>query len=259
MTKRYKIVIPARYSSSRLPGKPLLDIAGKPMIQHTWERACETQVDNADIYIATDDERVFDAVIGFGGNAVMTSSEHPSGTDRLAEVALGLQWDENDIIVNVQGDEPLIEPEYIELAAQSLLQNSALDIATLATPIYEIGQLIDPNTVKVVCDITGKALYFSRATIPFDRDNMGFDDLDIKPLRHIGLYAYRVSSLLSMSRSPSADIENLECLEQLRALYQGMAVHVTTVSASPAPGVDTAEDLEKVRALFAPGSLHTME
>lgn len=250
---QFKIVIPARYGSSRLPGKPLLDICGKPMVQHVWERAQETGADLSNIWIATDDQRIADVVEGFGGQVVLTATEHLSGTDRLAEVANMLQWHDNDIVVNVQGDEPLIPAEYIQAAAERLHKDNQADIATLCCPIDTTEDIFNPNCVKVVQNAAQHALYFSRAAIPWDRDN--FSDKQYHQIsehwrRHLGLYAYRVATLKKLASLTPAPIEILESLEQLRALYHGIKISLVHVDEAPAHGVDTHADADRVRDLM---------
>ncbi len=251
----FKIVIPARYSSSRLPGKPLLDIAGKPMIQHVFERALETGVSpDGDIVIATDDERILNACHQFGAHAVMTSTEHQSGTDRLAEVTNLMGWDDEAIIVNLQGDEPLMPHGLISKVALNLANTPLAGIATLSTPIDEVSDLFDPNIVKVVTNQYDLALYFSRAAIPWDRDIYGSDSVKAVstpyPQRHLGMYAYRAGTLKQIAKSQPTTIETQEALEQLRALWLGIGIHVESILQQPGHGVDTAADLERVRAEF---------
>lgn len=255
----YKIVIPARYGSSRLPGKPLALIGNRPMIHHVWQRATETGLDRDDIWVATDDERVATAVRQFGGNIIMTSPKHTCGTDRLAEVAHAMQWAPDTIVVNVQGDEPLLPAKLITLAAETLATYPACGIATLATPIDTLEQVMAPQCVKVVLNKDSQALYFSRAPIPWDRDGFAGTPGAIQTknwLRHIGLYAYRVDTLLTLSELPTAAIEQLESLEQLRALWHGIQIAVATIDEAPPHGVDTPEDLEKVRILINGGASH---
>ena len=253
----FKVVIPARFGSSRLPGKPLLDIAGKPMIQHVFERALETGVSpDGDIVVATDDERILNACHQFGAHAVMTSEGHQSGTDRLAEVAEIMGWDDEVIIVNLQGDEPLMPHSLISKVAQNLANTSQAGIATLSTPIDEVSDLFDPNIVKVVTNQKGLALYFSRAPIPWDRDryqaNGKAETVSTPaPQRHLGMYAYRTGTLKQIAAADSADIENQEALEQLRALWLGIGIHVESIAEQPGHGVDTPTDLERVRAKFS--------
>ncbi|MET4692164.1 3-deoxy-manno-octulosonate cytidylyltransferase [Endozoicomonas lisbonensis] len=252
----FKVVIPARFGSSRLPGKPLLDIAGKPMVQHVFERAVETGINpDGNIVVATDDERILNICHGFGAHAVMTASEHDSGTDRLAEVAEIMGWDDESIIVNLQGDEPLMPHQLITKVAINLAENKSAGISTLSTPIHDADDLFDPNIVKVVTNQTGLALYFSRAPIPWDRDNYKSASKATMvslphPQRHLGMYAYRAKTLKTIAAASAADIETLEALEQLRALWLGIGIHVESISEQPGHGVDTPADLERVRAEF---------
>ena len=237
---RLAIVIPARYASTRLPGKPLLEILGKPMVQHVYERALEVPgVDT--VVVATDDERVFDAVRGFGGRCVMTSPEHPSGTDRLAEV---MQTVDADIYINLQGDEPLVRPGDIALLAEGMRADSSVQVGTLCHPI-DAQEARNANTVKVVLAANGDALYFSRAAIPFARD-----DAPARYLKHVGVYAYRREVLAAYSQLPAAMLEQAEKLEQLRLLAAGLRIRAFKVAPS-GPGVDTPECLARVRALMA--------
>lgn len=245
----FHIAIPARYASTRLPGKPLLPLAGKPMIRHVWERALASGV--GEVVIATDDVRVREAAEGFGAQVVMTSPEHASGSDRLAEVAERLGWGDEDIVVNLQGDEPLTPPAILRQVAENLAARPEASIATLCTPITTAGQMFDPHVVKVVRDARDFALYFSRAPVPWERDAL---DMEAQPsplcFRHIGLYAYRVGYLKAFTRLPPSPLEGLERLEQLRALWHGARIHVAEALARPGHGVDTAEDLATVEALL---------
>ena len=249
----FNTIIPARYGSSRLPGKPLLNIAGKPMIQHVYDRAVEAG--SSEIVIATDDERIFNIVTAFGGQVVMTSSDHESGTDRLAEVVTQLSWADETVVVNLQGDEPLMDPKLLQLVAKSLHKHNEVGLTTLATPILNREEIFNPNAVKVVCDSTGKALYFSRAPIPWVRGNYDSPDSKelsetVKPLRHLGIYAYRTSALKQITAFTPCPMELAESLEQLRALWNGINIHVDVIEQVPGHGVDTMEDLEVVRAIF---------
>lgn len=253
----FVVVIPARYGSSRLPGKPLLDIGGVPMVVRVWQRACESRATR--VVVATDDTRVKTAVESAGGEALLTASDHPSGTDRLAEVARRLGLVDEAIVVNVQGDEPLLPAALIDQVAARLVADPEASIATLAEPIIDRETLFNPNAVKVVCNRFGRALYFSRAPIPWDREawnqNLGAQPV-AQPgtrlgtdtwLRHIGLYAYRAGFLAEYVTWQPSPLERLEQLEQLRALHHGHHIQVA-LSAEPHPaGVDTAEDLERVR------------
>lgn len=248
----FKVVIPARYASSRLPGKPLLDIAGKPMFVHVYERACDSGAD--DVIIATDDHRIEAAARAVGAHVVMTSSAHPSGTDRLQEVALKAGWSEDTIVVNVQGDEPLIPPAVIDQVAANLAAAPEAGIATLAEPLADAAQLFNPNIVKLVRDVRGFAMYFSRAPMPWARDLFAKDKSALPAsslyLRHLGIYAYRAGFLHDYVKWPPAEMEQLEALEQLRALFHGVKIHVDVAAVELPPGVDTAEDLERVRAIL---------
>ncbi|RKZ96390.1 MAG: 3-deoxy-manno-octulosonate cytidylyltransferase [Gammaproteobacteria bacterium] len=248
----FKIVIPARFSSSRLPGKPLLDIAGKPMIQHVYERAKESIA--SEVIIATDDERIKQVSEAFGADVCMTGTDHPSGTDRLAEVASQRAFSDDDIIVNVQGDEPCLPASLINQVADDLKQHQDADIATLFSQINQEKQVFDPNVVKVVMDSRGYALYFSRAPIPWMRDH--FDQQSTLPpelphYRHIGLYGYRASFLKHYAELSPCILEQEESLEQLRALYHRKKIHLTVAGVNPGHGVDTEQDLIEVRQLMA--------
>ncbi len=251
----FKVVIPARYGSSRLPGKPLLDIAGKPMFAHVHERALASAAE--EVLIATDDERIFSAARAIGAEVVLTSPAHPSGTDRLQEVARQRGWADDVIVVNVQGDEPLIPPAVINQVAGNLAAAKEAGMATLAEPLTDAAQLFNPNVVKLLRDASGNALYFSRAPIPWARDDFARDKTQLPLpdvwLRHLGIYAYRVGFLHAYVVWPLTLIEQLESLEQLRALYNGVKIHVDVAAVELPPGVDTAEDLERVRALLAGG------
>jgi 3-deoxy-manno-octulosonate cytidylyltransferase (CMP-KDO synthetase) len=239
-------IIPARYASTRLPGKPLSDILGRPMIQHVYERARRARVER--VIVATDDERIVRAVVAFGGEVRLTSPEHRSGTDRIAEVAADLAA---DLVVNVQGDEPLLDPALIDAATAPLLDDPTLEMATLATPLSDVPEFLNPNVVKVVRDARGDALYFSRAPIPCGREGGAAAVARGLAWRHVGLYVYRRETLLRLARLPPAPLEELESLEQLRALAQGIRIRVVCVAAAPAPAVDTPEDLARVRELAA--------
>lgn len=248
----YTVVIPSRYGSTRLPGKPLLDIAGKPMVQRVWEQACESRA--ARVVIATDDERIFTAAREFGAEVCMTSTDHPSGTDRLQQVATELQLADDHIVVNVQGDEPVIPPAVIDQVAQNLKRNSEAGISTLCDPVTSVEELLNPNVVKVVYDLDGLALYFSRAPIPWPREQFA-ESQDSLPAvnvwnRHIGIYGYRTGFLHRYVTWPPAALEQLEQLEQLRALYNGVKIHVARAIEKVPAGVDTEDDLVAVRKLF---------
>ncbi|MBU2881356.1 3-deoxy-manno-octulosonate cytidylyltransferase [Psychrosphaera sp. B3R10] len=247
---KFVVVIPARYDSSRLPGKPLADIGGKPMVQWVHERAVASGADR--IIVATDDERVKTVVEQFGGEVCLTRKDHDSGTERLAEVVEKYGFDEQTIVINVQGDEPMIPSVNISQLANNLaaLDAELVKMATLAEPICSVAELNNPNVVKVVTDEQGLAMYFSRSAIPFDRDNtMAISDYPY--LRHIGIYAYRAGFIKQyVSWQPTA-LEQIESLEQLRVLYHGEKIHVAPAVEPPPAGVDTAEDLEQVRRLVA--------
>lgn len=246
----FTVVIPARYQSTRLPGKPLADIGGKPMIQWVYERALQAGSD--DVIIATDDQRVADAVTQFGGKFCMTASTHESGTERLAEVVKRMGIADDHIVVNVQGDEPLIPPAIIRQVADNLARSSA-PMATLGVAITSEEEVFNPNAVKVVTDQQGYALYFSRATIPWDRDAFARGEaLTAQPLmRHIGIYAYRAGFINTYVNWQPSTLERIECLEQLRVLWYGEKIHVALAKEAPPVGVDTPDDLEAVRKLIA--------
>lgn len=248
MKANFKVVIPARYGSTRLPGKPLLDIAGKPMIAHVCERALEADAEQ--VVVATDDQRIFDAVEALGLRVVMTDPNHQSGTERIAEVARVLRWGDDDIVVNLQGDEPLIPPAYIRDAAEALAGQSQAGIATLAAKIEDADEIFNPNAVKVVLDKNGYALYFSRAPMPWNRttfpDRHEPADSPLPHLRHIGMYAYTVGFLNRYCGWPASPLESVEALEQLRILWHGEKVLVKIVAQTPEAGVDTEEDLWRV-------------
>ncbi len=246
---KFFVVIPARYASVRLPGKPLRELAGAPLIEHVWRRATDSGAQR--VIIATDDERIFKTSRGFGAEVVMTSPEHASGTDRIAEVARLEGWDEDELIVNLQGDEPLMPPETVRQVAELLWMYSDADMATLCTPIHNPAEWQNPNVVKVVLAEDGSALYFSRATIPFRRDAIGGSRIQSSAaLRHVGLYAYRTHALLRMSATPACEIESTERLEQLRALWMGLKIQVDVAKAVPPPGVDTKQDLQRADAVL---------
>jgi len=249
----FTVVIPARFASTRLPGKPLLDIAGQPMIRHVWERACRSAA--ARVVIATDDERIRSAAESFGAEVCMTAVAHPSGTDRLQEAVHGLGLADDAIVVNVQGDEPLIPPAVIDQVAANLARESDCGIATLCEPLDTVEAFLDPNIVKLVRDDRMRAIYFSRAPIPWPRDDFAKDrgclPEGFLPLRHIGIYAYRVSFLHRFVGWPLGVLEARECLEQLRALEHGVGIHVAQACAAIPGGVDTAADLARVNALLA--------
>ncbi|NLG76931.1 MAG: 3-deoxy-manno-octulosonate cytidylyltransferase [Xanthomonadaceae bacterium] len=243
----YKVVIPARYASARLPGKPLLDIAGRAMIEWVIDAASKARAE--EVLVATDDARIAERV---GVRAVMTQATHQSGTDRIAEVARLRGWSDETIVVNVQGDEPQLPPRLVDQVAALLENDRAADVATLCTPIANLREFLDPSAVKVVMATGGAALYFSRAPIPFDRDGASQGVASQRRFsgayRHLGVYAYRVSALERLSALPPSELERIEKLEQLRALQAGMRIVVAVAEAPPPAGVDTPEDLERVRA-----------
>jgi 3-deoxy-manno-octulosonate cytidylyltransferase (CMP-KDO synthetase) len=248
----FKVVIPARHASSRLPGKPLLDIAGKPMVVHVAEQAAKSGAE--EICVATDHVAIADAVVCYGFQAVMTRADHASGTDRIAEVAQQMGWGEQEIIVNVQGDEPLIDPQLIREVAGNLASHPEAAMATASHPIHDKTSVFNPNVVKVVCDKHGYALYFSRAPIPYARDAYaagGEVPVGLDVQRHIGLYAYRAGFLNLYSQLSPAVMESFEALEQLRVLWHGYKISVAVTEHAPAVGVDTPEDLERVRKILA--------
>ncbi|WP_447553148.1 3-deoxy-manno-octulosonate cytidylyltransferase [Vreelandella sp. EE22] len=247
----FTVVIPARFASSRLPGKPLLEIANDPMVVHVWRRACQSEASR--VVVATDDERIRKALEPHGAEVMMTRAEHPSGTDRLAEVASLLGLDGDALVVNVQGDEPLIPPSLINQVARGLADDPDAAIATLAEPISDVETLFNPNVVKVARAHSGRALYFSRAPIPWDREQFGRKPGLLETdawLRHIGIYAYRASFLNAYKNMAPSQLEQLEQLEQLRALQHGYAIQVALACEQNPAGVDTLEDLAKVRLLI---------
>ncbi len=243
----FHVVIPARYAASRLPGKPLLAIAGRPMIQWVWE--CARSSGAASVTVATDDERVRDAALGFGADCIMTRVEHASGTDRIAEVVRARGLAGGDVVVNLQGDEPLMPPAVVAEVAAALAARPEVDIATAVAPVASLAEFLDPNCVKALRALDGRALYFSRAPVPWPRDGVvhGRPTVFQGAWRHIGLYAYRVASLLAFAAWPPTALESSERLEQLRALEHGMTLHLVTLTQAPPGGVDTPEDLERVR------------
>jgi 3-deoxy-manno-octulosonate cytidylyltransferase (CMP-KDO synthetase) len=251
----FRVVIPARYASTRLPGKPLRLIAGRPMIEHVHARALASGA--AEVIVATDDERIARACAGFGADVAMTDPGHASGTDRLAEVARLRRFAERDVVVNVQGDEPLLAPQNVAEVAALLETDPRCALATLATPIGDLAEYLDPNVVKVARDVAGRALYFSRAPIPWQRDAADAGARDARryagALRHIGLYAYRAGALARLAALPPSPLESAERLEQLRALENGLAIAVGIAATRPEPGVDTEADLARVAALMAAG------
>lgn len=249
----FTVVIPARYASTRLPAKPLKDIAGKPMIQHVYERACESEA--AQVIIATDDNRIETVAKNFGAKVCMTSVNHTSGTDRLQEVIAQLGLADDDIVVNVQGDEPLIPAPVINQVARNLAVMRDASMATLCEPIHSLADFRNPNIVKVVADQNGRVLYFSRAPIPWPRDH--FAQVDVQQLpahfpaqRHIGIYAYRVALLNKFITWSPAPLEKIESLEQLRVMWNGEAIHIAEAVVAVPGGVDTEEDLLRIKSLL---------
>jgi 3-deoxy-manno-octulosonate cytidylyltransferase (CMP-KDO synthetase) len=242
------VVIPARYSASRLPGKPLLVIGDRPLIQWVWQ--CARASEAASVIIATDDERIRDAAQGFGAECLMTSAQHASGTDRIAEVARTKGFAADDIVVNLQGDEPMMPARVVNEVAAALQARPQIDIATAVAPIQTLAEFLDPSCVKALRAGDGGALYFSRAPVPWPRDSAaaGVPTCFAGAWRHVGIYAYRVRSLLQFAAWAPTPLELTEKLEQLRALEHGMRIHLVTLTEAPPAGVDTPEDLERVRA-----------
>lgn len=251
-TPKFYVVIPARFASTRLPGKPLLEIGAKPMVVHVADRARLSGA--AQIIVATDDSRIVEASKQYGYYAMLTRADHVSGTDRIAEVAMREGWSDEAIVVNVQGDEPLIDPALIAEVAFKLASNKEAVMATACHPIHNKADFTNPNIVKVILDKQGHALYFSRAPIPYPRDTF-VDDSELPSglpaYRHIGIYAYRAKFLNQYAHIPPAAIEQYESLEQLRVLYQGYKIAVAITDNAPATGVDTEADLAYVRSLLA--------
>jgi 3-deoxy-manno-octulosonate cytidylyltransferase (CMP-KDO synthetase) len=246
----YRVVVPARYGATRLPGKPLLLLAGKPLIQWVYERARRSGAQQ--VIVATDDERIAQAARGFGAEVRMTAISHASGSDRIAEVARREHWEDSDIVVNVQGDEPLMPEALIDQVAALLAARPGADIATLAAPLASVAALLDPNVVKVVADLQQRALYFSRAPIPWPRDGapsgLTSQASFAGARRHLGIYAYRVAALQRMAALPPTELEQLEQLEQLRALEHGMDIRVADAVVAPGADVNTAADLAAAEA-----------
>lgn len=249
---RFHVLIPARYASQRLPGKPLLEIAGKPMLQHVYEKAQASGA--ASVLIATDDDRICTAARNFGAAFCLTASGHQSGSERLAEAVAALGYGDDEIVVNLQGDEPLMPPELLRQAAEDLAAHPQASVATLCTRIHSAEELFSPNTAKVVMDREGMALYFSRAPIPWHRDAFAANAEALPEetvyYRHLGIYAYRVGYLKHYATLSASPLEAIESLEQLRVLWHGAKIHVAKARAVPAVGVDTPEDLQRVRALL---------
>lgn len=251
----FHVVIPARYAASRLPGKPLLDIAGRPLIQWVWE--CARASGAATVIVATDDERIRKTAADFGADCVMTRSDHLSGTDRIAEALRTRGLAATDIVVNLQGDEPMMPAAVVAEVAAALQARPSVDMATAVAPIANLSEFLDPNCVKALRALDGRALYFSRAPVPWPRDRI----VDGRPAhfqgawRHVGIYAYRVRTLLEFAAWPPTVLEQSEKLEQLRALEHGLHVHLVTLAQAPPAGVDTPEDLQRVRAGIADRTL----
>jgi 3-deoxy-manno-octulosonate cytidylyltransferase (CMP-KDO synthetase) len=257
----FKVVIPARYASTRLPGKPLLEIQGKPMVQWVVDAACQSKAD--EVRVATDDVRIQQVVCNPRGGeslAILTSAEHRSGTDRIAEVAMRLNWPADTVVVNVQGDEPQMPPQLINQVAELLIAQPQAQLATLSTPITTLEEFLNPNVVKVIRAENGQALYFSRAPIPWHRDSapagLASQQQFTGAQRHLGVYAYRVGALLQLTQLAPSSLELAESLEQLRALQFGMHIAIATALMQPGMGIDTAQDIERIRQL---GSLKQTE
>jgi 3-deoxy-manno-octulosonate cytidylyltransferase (CMP-KDO synthetase) len=246
----FHVVIPARYAAARLPGKPLVRIAGRPLIQWVWE--CARASGAASVIVATDDERVRRTAAEFGAECVMTSVQHASGTDRIAEVARVRGFAPEDIVVNLQGDEPMMPPSVIAEVAAALEARPTIDIATAVARIGSLAEFLDTSCVKALRALDGRALYFSRAPVPWPRDHVieGHPAIFEGAWRHIGIYAYRVRSLLEFAAWMPTPLELAEKLEQLRALEHGMSIHLVALAQAPPAGVDTPEDLERVRAVL---------
>lgn len=243
----FRVLIPARHDASRLPGKPLVDIAGKPLIRHVCERALES--DAGEVWVATDDERIAEACAALDVQVAMTSPAHASGTDRIAEVAAREGWADDEIVVDLQGDEPLMPPAAINAVAESLAADPEAALSTLAARLFEPARFRDPHVVKVVIDSSGRALYFSRAPVPWPRQ----DDPEMprEALRHIGIYGFRVGALRRLAGESPCTIEQTESLEQLRALWLGLPIRVEIIQDIPSASVDTPEDVRRVAELLA--------
>lgn len=236
----FSVIIPARYGATRLPGKPLALLAGRPIIQHVWERAMDSGAEH--VVVATDDQRIKTVVEALGGQAFVTQREHASGTDRLVEVVETKGFEDAQIIVNLQGDEPLMPPALITQVAETLANTPSAAMATLAVPIADSDEIYDPHAVKVIRDHNGRALYFSRAPIPWDRTGQSAKRQSVA-MRHLGIYAYRVAFLRRYSELPGSPLETLEQLEQLRALQAGEWIQVASAHTEPGHGIDTPADL----------------
>jgi len=244
----FHVIIPARFSASRLPGKPLLVIGDKPLIQWVWQ--CARASGAASVIVATDDVRIFESARGFGADCLMTSPRHTSGTDRIAEAVRAKGFAADDIVVNLQGDEPMMPAAVVNEVAEALSARPQIDIATAVAPIRSLAEFLDASCVKALRALEGHALYFSRAPVPWPRDSVtaGRPTYFAGAWRHVGIYAYRVRSLLQFASWPPTPLEEAEKLEQLRALEHGMRIHLVTLSEVPPAGVDTPEDLARVRA-----------
>jgi 3-deoxy-manno-octulosonate cytidylyltransferase (CMP-KDO synthetase) len=244
----FHVVIPARFASSRLPGKPLALIGDRPMLQWVWQ--CAVASGAATVLIATDDERIRTAALEFGADCLMTSSQHASGTDRIAEAVRARGFAADDIVVNLQGDEPTMPAEVVSRVPQALRDIAGCDIATAVAPIESLPEFLDPNCVKALRALDGRALYFSRAPVPWPRERVTSNQPTsfAGAWRHIGIYAYRVRSLLQFAAWPPTPLETAEKLEQLRALEHGMHIHLVALAETPPAGVDTPADLDRVRA-----------
>jgi 3-deoxy-manno-octulosonate cytidylyltransferase (CMP-KDO synthetase) len=255
VSARFRVVIPSRLASQRLPGKPLLDVGGRPLVLRVWDVAMKSAA--AGVVVATDDARIEACVREAGGDVVMTSADHATGTDRLAEVADLRGYADDDVIVNLQGDEPFVPPALLEALARALVAQPDTGIATVATRIHTTEELFEPSVVKTVLDAAGRALYFSRSPIPFVRGR--FESLSrhaeplpegVRFLRHLGIYAYRVRTLRALRTAAMAEAEAAESLEQLRAMHLGIRIHVSVIDQAPMRGVDTPEDLARAAHAF---------
>lgn len=247
----YHIVIPARYASERLPGKVLLDLGGRPVLQHVWQRACASAAKS--VTIATDDERIARAARSFGAHVVMTAPDHQSGSDRIAECARRLGWPDERLVVNLQGDEPLMPPACLDQVAELLDRSSDCEVASLYWPIAEAAEVRNPNAVKVVTDARDRAMYFSRAPIPFARSYQSISDAlaaGVKWKRHLGLYAYRLAALYRYTSCAPTPLEQSERLEQLRMMEQGARIAMSQACEFIPAGIDTGEDLQRARDLI---------
>jgi len=255
-TGGYHIVIPARFSSERLPGKVLLDLAGRPLLQHVWQRACESGADS--VTIATDDERIADAAGAFAARVVMTAADHQSGSDRIAECARQLDWPDDRLVVNLQGDEPLMPPACLDQVAELLNRSTDCEIASLYWPITDADEVRNPNAVKVVTDARDRAMYFSRAPIPFARSHASIEAAmaaGVEWKRHLGLYAYRTAALQRYSACAPTPLEKSERLEQLRMMEQGARIAMAPACEFIPAGIDTREDLQRVRVFIEQNTL----